>query len=622
MLTLATRLRAMDDAELRQVIDERALPATGIRDFFDLAEALLTEESVQRALSRLQRRTLTALAVAGELGTPALGELAERLGELGGSPVSTTDVAVCVEKLHQLLLVTLDGDRVKTFDAVTERLRAWPTEGLPGWSELAGSSLPSAFASVSAADTRFIDRLAAERAFAAVSSIAELVTEVSREPARELSRGGLGLPDTKRLAQAMSVESDAVAPLVSIAERAGLVARERGHWLETQAGERWLQEGTPERWAVLASAWQAALSADVRSILSSQPGTSWGDGLRAYAAWLYPAGGSWMEQRVSDFARDAELVGITAHQTVSTAGAAVLAGTIDAAVATMATSLPAEVGQVYLQHDLSIVSPGPLSPSIDARLRKVADIESRELASSYRVSNASVNRALAAGENAHSILEFLRGISLTGVPQPLEYLIVESAARYGRVRVGPLRPAAGQTAPAQSYVRSDDPAMLGTIAVDQALTPLALVRSGDGLTSRHPADVVFWALSDAKYPVAAEDDSGEILHLRRHQLARPVTAEPADPAATLIEKLRASDGGESEAGHAWLARQLDVAIRTKQTLVVSIAMPGGVVVDYLLEPASVGGGRFRARDRRADIERTLPLSSVVSIAPAPVTPAP
>ena len=39
-------------------------------------------------------------------------------------------------------------------------------------------------------------------------------------------------------------------------------------------------------------------------------------------------------------------------------------------------------------------------------------------------------------------------------------------------------------------------------------------------------------------------------------------------------------------------------------------MPDGSVVDYLLEPTGVGGGRLRGRDRAADIERTLPLSSV------------
>jgi hypothetical protein len=242
-------------------------------------------------------------------------------------------------------------------------------------------------------------------------------------------------------------------------------------------------------------------------------------------------------------------------------------------------------------------------------------VESRELASSYRITAASVNRALAAGENADTLLEFLRGVSLTGIPQPVEYLIRESAARYGRVRVGSV----GTGGPAvRSYVRSDDAALLGTIAVDQTLTPLGLVRGDENrLTSRFAADVVFWALSDARYPVAAEDDAGERVPAQVHDFARVVPVVPADPAGALVEKLRASDGGEGRAADAWLARQLDTAIKAKQTVTVSIAMPGGVVVDYLLEPASVGGGRFRARDRRADIERTLPLSSIISITPAP-----
>jgi hypothetical protein len=66
-----------------------------------------------------------------------------------------------------------------------------------------------------------------------------------------------------------------------------------------------------------------------------------------------------------------------------------------------------------------------------------------------------------------------------------------------------------------------------------------------------------------------------------------------------------------------MLRQLDLAIRAKVALTVTVAMPGGVLVDYVLEPASVAGGRLRARDRTADIERTLPLSSIAAIAPAP-----
>ena len=59
-----------------------------------------------------------------------------------------------------------------------------------------------------------------------------------------------------------------------------------------------------------------------------------------------------------------------------------------------------------------------------------------------------------------------------------------------------------------------------------------------------------------------------------------------------------------------------MAIRDKTTVSVSVAMPGGAIVDYLLQPASVGNGRLRAHDRKSAIERTLPLSSIVSLNPA------
>jgi hypothetical protein len=625
VLTLASRLRGLDDAALRRTIEIRAVSAHGIRDFFDLAEALLNPAAVQAALSRLDRSTLAVLAITAtearaeqpspNAGTVDLDALAARLSEIGGTPVATTDVAARAALLDELMLARLSQDGVSVYPAVAEQLATWTSLGLPSAIELASVPAPSALATVITTDSRFTDRLAAERAFAAVSSIAELVTELSREPVRELSRGGLGLPDTKRLSSVMGVELEAVAAYVATAARAHLIAHSTGYWNETEAGEAWLLESTARRWAALAGAWHAALPADVRSILAHRPGVSWGEGLRSFVTWLYPAGGEWMDTRVTEFALDAELIGITAHQTTSPAGAAVLAEDLEGAVATIGASLPAEVGAVYLQNDLSIVSPGPLAPSIDARLRGLADVESRELALSYRISSTSVNRALAAGETAESLIDFLRTVSLTGIPQPIEYLIRESADRYGRIRVGE---APAPTELVRSYIRSDDGELLGTLAVDQTLGPLGLVRAeADRLTSRFTSDVVFWALNDAKYPVAAESADGEIVHLRRHQFARVLPPEAPDVALILVEKLRAADGGEDVAADAWLARQLDSAIKSKQTVIVSIAMPGGVIVDYLLEPASVGGGRFRARDRRADIERTLPLSSIISITPAP-----
>ncbi|POH68666.1 MULTISPECIES: helicase-associated domain-containing protein [Cryobacterium] len=615
MLTLASRLRALNDAALRRTIVLRSIPPHGIHDFFDLAEAILEPAAIQSTLAHLDRSTLAVLAVAGELGAAPMGELVERLADLGHDTLNADDISARVDRLDELMLLVRTDDTVRPYAAVAERLRSWPEEGLPSAAELAGVPAPTPLAPLSATDSRFTERLAAERAFTAVSSIAELLTELSQEPARELSRGGLGLPDTKRLSVAMRVDLDAVAPLVGIAARAELVTLGSGYWSESAEGVAWLLENAPARWGVLAASWLAALPADVRQIVAERPGVAWGDALHRFVAWLYPAGGTWMDDRIADFAHEGELIGITARQSTSPAGASVLRGDIDAAIATIAASLPAEVGTVYLQHDLSIVAPGPLSASIDTRLRTFADVESRELASSYRLSGASVNRALATGDDADSILHFLATISLTGVPQPVDYLIRDAASRYGTVRVGRIDP---EDPAGPSYIASEDTAVLGAIAVDQTFTALALTTvSPSRLTSPHPADTVFWALTDARYPVAAENAAGEVVHPRRHPVLRSSRVEIPDPTVALVEELRATDGGEAKAAHAWLARQLDSAIKHRQTVLVSVQMPGGDVVDYLLEPASVGGGRFRARDRRADIERTLPLSSVVSIVPAP-----
>src|SRR5690606_20356411 len=138
----------------------------------------------------------------------------------------------------------------------------------------------------------------------------------------------------------------------------------------------------------------------------------------------------------------------------------------------------------------------------------------------------------------------LSSVSSTGIPQPLDYLITESAARYGLIRAGNVH---GGSDPdmadhgAHSYLRSDDPNLLHTIAVDQTLSSLGLRRAGEHrLVSRFDLDVVFWSLSDARYPVAAEDASGAIIPLRRHRVARTSRVGIVDPLAELVDRLLAT----------------------------------------------------------------------------------
>ena len=90
-----------------------------------------------------------------------------------------------------------------------------------------------------------------------------------------------------------------------------------------------------------------------------------------------------------------------------------------------------------------------------------------------------------------------------------------------------------------------------------------------------------------------------------------------DTVSLLIERVRASSASTPhETGQAWMARQLEPAVKTKTAVFVNVRLPDGSEVEYHLEPAALANGRLRARDRRADIERTLPLSSITAVRPA------
>lgn len=634
-LRLAGHLRSLDDETLAALLVARGVRSAGIADFFDLADSLLDAASIDRALARLDRPTLAVLAAMAELqqsplskvaaGAPiAAPVVAARITALGGTLEIADGAGVAARVVDLVALGLAEGVEGAPVDPaalawpqVADAIRRWPRVGLPGLTDLVTTSAPAALALVADRDPRFIDRGAAERAFAATTSVAELLAELQREPARELAKGGVALPDLRRLALATNAELDDVAALLSIAERAGLVAPETSRWMPTAAATTWLGLQSSSRWGALASAWHTALPGDVQGLLASRAHVVWGEPLRVWIDWLYPAGGEWMHDRLAAYTRDAELLGITALHSPTSAGVALLGATAADATSVMHELFPAEVDRVYLQHDLSIVSPGPLAAALGERLRVMADVEGHGLASSYRVSAASLTRALAAGESADSIRSFLAEISLTGIPQPLDYLIAETAKRHGLVRVGQMSEhEAARHLGARTYVTSVDLHLIGTLLVDQALAPLGLTRIGENrLSSRFERDVVFWSLADARYPIAAEDAAGTTIPVERHR-ARPRPLAATEGAElTLVRRLRAGAPSMETGDSAWIARQLELAVRTKVAVMVTVAMPNGSSVDYLLEPSSVAAGRLRARDRAADLERTLPLASISAIAP-------
>lgn len=615
-LALAARLRALDDDALRRLLIARGIRSTGIRDWFDLAEALLDRTAVQSALERLDRRTLAVLAAAAQLagtkGAPTAQELADRLGS--DSPARITDAAqVAVEAG----LLGEESGRYAPWDAVVEQLASWPSFGLPALDDLLWAPPPAALDLAVDADAA-VDRGAGEHAFATTSAVTDLVLELTREPARRLAKGGIALPDVRRLTATASIPPEDLLPLLELAERAGVTTGDATTWMPGERADDWLAGTGVERWRALAEAWLDRLTADVRTVLTARIHARWGDGLRDYLDWYYPAGGEWMRERVRTAELESGLLGLVADGIPSGPGRALLQDGPDAAAAAMQPLFPPEVDRVYLQHDLSIISPGPLAARIDARLRTMADAENRGLASTYRVTASSISRALTEGETAESIRAFFDEISLTGVPQPLEYLLRDTAERFGSLRVGAEALLDGTEEPhARSYVRSDDEALIQQLAVDQALAAVALTRTGPHrLVSRFDPAVVYWSLIDARYPAVAEDADGKLMRLRRAAIATAVVETRESPADVLVARLRASSTAGPEAtGEAWIARQLELAAKGKTIVAVTVRMPDGSEVELRLEPASVAGGRLRGRDARADLERTLPLSSITAVTP-------
>ncbi len=287
-LALAAQLRALGDPELSALLVARDVRGSSIKDFFDLADALLDPDSVQLALGRLDRSALITVAALGTSPVPLTAQdAAAHVAEWGTDPAAA---ARHLTAAAEFAIVTHADGRYAVPPSVSRQLEEWPALGLPSLDELASTPPPAALVPVSQTEVRITDAGSAEHAFATSTSIAELIAELQHESARELARGGVALPDSKRLAASMSVDIERVPELLEIASRAGLVALDSGRWLPTAASASWLSGTSGERWARLAAAWLERLPRDIREILGHRAHAVWGEQLQRYVDWLFPAG--------------------------------------------------------------------------------------------------------------------------------------------------------------------------------------------------------------------------------------------------------------------------------------------------------------------------------------------
>jgi hypothetical protein len=176
-----------------------------------------------------------------------------------------------------------------------------------------------------------------------------------------------------------------------------------------------------------------------------------------------------------------------------------------------AAALPDGPDRFLLAGDLTVVAPGGLAPGVEARLAGLAD---REAAGSgtWRISDASLRRALDEGRSGEEVLEFLRRHSSTRLPQALEYLVADVARRHGRLRVG------GAT----TYLRGD-PASVAAAVRSSAGRRLGLreLAPGVAVTGRSQRELLAALRKAGESPLAEEPDGSP-----RPEGSRPVRHVP------------------------------------------------------------------------------------------------
>lgn len=567
---LAARLGELDEITLANLLAARAVPST-VRwaDAFDAAEWLVDATSLGHALAQLTRPQLEALTTAAQ-----------------------HDRAVPADHRAALAALALVDPAGVPYSPVAEQALAWAANDTP----IQHPELER---------THGLDA-AAERAFTSVAALGDILVETLATPLTRIGSGNVGAHDRRRLAEDAVPNAADIDALIALAVDAELLALVERNWLVTQRGSQWLRLSTLDRWVVVARAWRTTLPSGIHVEADA----------RTWAA-EYPADAAW-PRTAAALRAQAEAWGLVTDDGIETTWAALLWAdeTSDTAARTaLGALLPNEVDSVYLQNDLTAIAPGPLAPALDLRLRTMARRESHAQASTYRFTAETIAAAITAGETAESIRAFLDELSLTGVPQPLDYLVTSATGRHGMVRVQalpvPARESGGNAL--RTLITSNEPSLLETLLVDQSLQVLALTRGERGLESRAARDVVYWSLIDARYPAAALDETGVAEPLHRNKIAaEPAPAlPPLEVYRTLITTLRSElNHGDDEA---WLARDLEVAVRGRETVTLVVALPGGEHREFTMELTGIGGGRVRGRDKGADLERTLPLSSITAV---------
>ena len=523
-------------------------------------------------------------------------------------------------------------------------------------------------------DARSLDAGAVQESLETVRLTAGVIAAWGANPPAVLRSGGLGARDLRRLALDLETTVERTALVVESAGAGGLLmddADDPPSFVPTSAVDEWGALDVAEQWTRLAASWldsdRAAWLVGTRDERGSlrgaldpasrrpwarrvrraalgvlagldAPGRVGAEQVHAALTWQAPRSAPPLHA-VQACLEEAELLGVLSSGALTTPGRALLHDDRSAATAAMERVVPPPVDEILLQGDLTGMVPGRPSAALAETIALTATVESRGAGLTVRFSEESVRRSLDHGWSAEDTLATLSRHARGGVPQPLEYLVLDTARRHGQVRAGA----------ALSYVRAEPSALVGTVD-DPTLRDLGLRQLAPGvLIAQVPAAELVARLRARGIPAVVEDTHGVVLHAvtapRRVRPPRQRSAAEPDPGArarhlhrvaadllgaettsraagedssvnggpsypTRADRRSSADEGTAEPLEALAT--LREAVAERRTVILEIAGPDGPS-RRTVRPLRVDGGRVRVVDAERETELTVAVHRIIRV---------
>jgi hypothetical protein len=530
---LAQQLSSATSAELRAMLTALGLQPPGSKQ--QRLQALLDHH---RDPDRVRAVVATAPA-----GTRKVLERHARSGSRRSIVLSAAPAALSSPERWALERGLLVRDRYGVGPARMPSEVALALRG-PGWRAPFDPHAPEP-AITPVADTD-VAREAAAMAGAFAGQAASVLAECAARPPARLKSGGVGARELARLSKAVQCDEPVVRLVLECGYAAGLLARDGDRVPVTEAYDAWSEHEPAGQLAELLRVWwtlgltpSAARDEDGKALpaLMSRPlcqgcvgarhglltaaadlpeshGVRDTEDLGAVLVWHRPLAEQ-QPHEAAPFAtvvREAELLGVLARGALSPLGAALLRGSPleEPAVAL----LPAASDTAHIGADLTAVVTGTPSARLARLLDAVANREARGTASVWRFSAAGIRRALDAGRTADEISTDLSACAEGPLPQPLSYLISDTARRHGHLRI----------ASATCVVHGTDPALLAEIAAHRKLGTLGLrLLAPTVLISRASVTKTLDALRAEGYAPVAEGADGAV-RVEKPQQPRAATS--------------------------------------------------------------------------------------------------